>query len=217
MQDGNADLGAQRPRQADSLAETEGKRPGVWDDRMLRVTLGISVLLNLIFAFTIHSLKSPSAARTAEALTGRIARPVDVQDLQGNAMTLSFADSTKPTVIYYFRPECHWCARNLANINALAHDRRGEFRFIGLSPNGPSLGQYVSTGKLAFPVYSVGSAGPIDAIAVVGATPQTVVISKGGIIVKNWIGAFSDPKLEEVEEYFHMKLPGLLPAGRPET
>lgn len=182
---------------------------------MLKVILAISVTLNLIFAFTIHSLKSLSVVRSVEALTGKIAQPVDVQDLQGNTITLTFADSAKPTVIYYFRPGCRWCARNLANINALAQDRRTEFRFIGLSPNEPSLSEYVSASKLTFPVYSVASAGPIGAIAVVGATPQTVVISKDGTIMKNWIGAFSDPKLEEVEGYFHVKLPGLLPAGRP--
>lgn len=72
---------------------------------MLKVILAISVTLNLIFAFTIHSLKSLSVVRSVEALTGKIAQPVDVQDLQGNTITLTFADSAKPTVIYYFRPK----------------------------------------------------------------------------------------------------------------
>lgn len=46
-----------------------------------------------------------------------------------------------------------------------------------------------------------------------GATPQTIVVSPEGKVIKNWMGAYSGDKAREVEEYFNVRLPGLTPSN----
>lgn len=43
-----------------------------------------------------------------------------------------------------------------------------------------------------------------------GGTPQTLVISSEGRILKSWFGAYSGPVAQEVEEYFSIRLPGII-------
>jgi hypothetical protein len=40
-------------------------------------------------------------------------------------------------------------------------------------------------------------------------TPQTIIISPDGRVMKNWVGAYGESLRPEVEAYFGIKLPGL--------
>ena len=42
-----------------------------------------------------------------------------------------------------------------------------------------------------------------------GATPQTLVVSADGTVLRNWLGAFTDEIGTEVESLFDVDLPGL--------
>jgi len=42
-----------------------------------------------------------------------------------------------------------------------------------------------------------------------GSTPQTIVISAEGRVLKNWKGAYGERVQPDVEAYFGIRLPGL--------
>jgi hypothetical protein len=44
-----------------------------------------------------------------------------------------------------------------------------------------------------------------------GATPATIVISSAGRVLKSWVGAYAGTVKTEVEAYFGVGLPGLVP------
>lgn len=67
---------------------------------------------------------------------------------------------------------------------------------------------YVSTHKLDFPIYSDIDSGT-KSIYKFSGTPQTLVISKEGKVLKVWNGAFMNDLQKEIEGYFHLSLPGL--------
>jgi peroxiredoxin len=186
-----------------------------WEGRILQLVLCLSILLNLLFALEIRRLRVTLTGPPQVALTGQKARPLVVTTVDGHTLTLDLASSDKPTVIYYFRPDCHWCIRNLDNISALADQESAAYHFIGLSPPDLRLAAYVSAHHLSFPVFSVGSPGPVNALSLLGSTPQTLVINKTGIIVQNWIGAYAGPTEKSVDGFFHVRLPGLLPETAP--
>ena len=48
-----------------------------------------------------------------------------------------------------------------------------------------------------------------------GATPETLVVSTEGKLVKNWTGSYAAGVQKEIEAYFDIRLPGLLPAAAP--
>jgi hypothetical protein len=119
-----------------------------------------------------------------------------------------FVGTSLPTVLYIFSPTCGWCARNLSNIRALAAARSSSFRFIGLSLSGPKLKDYAANTRLGFPIFEIKSYAAIKGLPL-GGTPQTLVVSPTGRVIKNWPGAFMGDQETQVEEYFGVKLPGL--------
>ncbi len=66
---------------------------------------------------------------------------LEAKDLSGKSVILSYSDTTQPTVLYVFTPQCHWCFENLANIKTLANETRGKYRLIGLSLNKEELNE----------------------------------------------------------------------------
>ena len=62
--------------------------------------------------------------------------------------------------------------------------------------------------KLSFPVYSALSPETIKALGL-GGTPQTIVVSTDGKVIKNWMGAYTETIQPEVETFFGVRLPGV--------
>lgn len=172
------------------------------------VVLILSVALNVALARDIWVVKRP-IVRKIDGPTGMVMGPVLASDLAGHPVTLNFAGSGESTVIYVFSPECHWCARNLANIRALASARDTSYKFLGLSVQDTALQGYARAARYGFPLYSIASLDELKSAAVRG-TPSTIVISPQGRVVKNWVGAYMQSRQQEVESYFGVHLPGLL-------
>ena len=63
------------------------------------------------------------------------------------------------------------------------------------------LTDFVSKNKLSFRAYKGVDAGTARKIGL-GATPQTLVISPQGRVLKSWRGAYTGTVQEEVEAYF---------------
>ena len=65
------------------------------------------------------------------------------------------------------------------------------------------------TVKLEFPVYT-----DLPILTMreykLGGTPQTIVVSPQGQVNRIWSGAFAEDLKREVEDYFGVKLPGIM-------
>jgi hypothetical protein len=97
--------------------------------------------------------------------------------------------------------------RNLNKVKALADRANSQFRFIGLSLSGEGLLQYVAKNDLKLPVYSVSTEVPLTYVFT--GTPQTIVISRNGRVLQNWIGAYVGDQKVQVETFFHVILPSV--------
>lgn len=129
-------------------------------------------------------------------------------DIGGKSTVLNFAQGHE-TVIYLFMPQCPWCKKNLSNIRALASQINPTIRIVGISFVKKGLEQYCKGNKLPFPAYwdpSLADAGKMDYLG----TPQTLVISKSGVVLYNWLGVYQGRLMDVVEGYFHVHLPGLV-------
>jgi hypothetical protein len=120
----------------------------------------------------------------------------------------------KLTILYMFRPNCEWCRRNLPAIRALSQ-QRNDIRFIGLSTTSDGTEQYLSQHPLPFPVFIVGPS-ELPKLHYVG-TPQTLEVSGEGVVLNNWIGAYSNGTVSSIETALHVKLPPIHSAEQADS
>jgi hypothetical protein len=95
------------------------------------------------------------------------------------------------------------------NMRALVENAGNRYRFVGLSLSSDQLVDYVKENNLEFPMYT-----DLPILAMreykLGGTPQTLVVSPKGQVTRIWSGAFAEDLQKEVEEYFSVKLPGIM-------
>jgi peroxiredoxin len=183
---------------------------------MLTVLLLCSALLNIVLGrkikdlnFAISYLKTEIASMRG-LNPGDQAPPIQGKDVTGQPITVMHIGSDAPSIIYIFTPSCKWCTRNLSNIKTLLAQTRENHRFIGLSLSSDGLKEYATQHDLVFPIYTDLTGN--SASAYKGGTPRTLVVSPGGTILKSWFGAYTGELQREVEEYFKIRLPGVVEA-----
>jgi peroxiredoxin len=172
--------------------------------------LTCSVILNLFLARQTKSLRSALLQVKAEdsLVVGASPPPIAAKGLDGQPATIRYGPDELPTILYVFKPSCGWCTKNIQNIRALAQSTKGRYRVIGLSLSSDNLQEYVTRSDLTFPVYS--DLSPEVAIAYrMGSTPQTIVISSEGKLVKEWKGAYMGNIKKQIETQFGSELPGI--------
>ncbi|HEY6333923.1 MAG TPA: TlpA disulfide reductase family protein [Blastocatellia bacterium] len=179
---------------------------------LLGLSLALNVYLGLKIQFRNH-VAAPLVARPALSEGDNIA-PIAAHDLNGSPISIRYADSDKPTVLYVFSPSCSWCGRNAPAIAGLVALRGPSYKFIGLSLTSERLREYVKYSNFGFPVFT-GAVGEYADRLEVGGTPQTLVISPSGKVLKDWTGAYMGQVREEVESYFGVRLPELSAADAP--
>lgn len=177
----------------------------------LTLLLICSVILNVLLAVKVGKLQDSlhTSQLQGQLTIGSSVPPITAKDIAGNEAAIAYTSNDLPTVLYIFKPSCNWCARNLQNIQFLTATVGKEYRVIGLSLDNDKLRDYVAQHNLNFPVYTdlpvaVGSAYKL------GGTPQTIVVSNQGKVLKSWMGAYSGKLQQEVDDYFHTRLPGLI-------
>jgi peroxiredoxin len=180
------------------------------NDVFLLGLLIASLVLNVYLGWNLKRLKSTSAEPqdSVKLSPGMTVQPITATSLSGKQETISYADYGKPTVFYVFSPTCIWCDRNNQNINEIVRLKGESFRFIGLSLADDALQGYVESHHLSFPVYKSLTPESIQILGL-GPTPQTIVISPDGHVLKNWVGAYGTSVQPQVEEFFNVRLPGL--------
>jgi len=167
------------------------------------VLLVLSAAINLALATKVRSANGRPPARLT---AGTPATPFSGVSLDGHTLNVDFKHG-RPTVLYYFSPACGWCERNWANVKSLMERRAADYRFIGVSTSADDAALAVARG-LNLEVVTGLSGTAMENYHFSG-TPQTVVISSVGRVLKSWDGAFAGRIAREVEAFFDMKLPGL--------
>lgn len=181
---------------------SRAKRP----DLFLLLLLIASLSLNVYLGWKVKS-GNGAANLPLMVAPGTRVEPIRASSLDGKSQVISYQDTDKPTVLYVLSPKCAWCDRNRDNIAKLS-ELGDRFRFIGLSLTETGLREYVDKHQLKFPVYAQVAEEAMTALHL-GATPQTIVISPEGRVLKNWSGAYNERTRAEIEEYFQTRLPGL--------
>lgn len=176
-------------------------------DLVVMLLLTASLCLNVYLGWKINR-QGAVAASTPRLSAGMKIDPLTAIGADGKPVTISYDGSTKPTVFYVISPSCIWCRRNQANINKLNDSKANEFRFVGISLAEPGLKEYVDEHHLKFPVYTGLTEGTIQSLGL-GGTPETIVVSPEGKILKVWAGAYVERLRPDVEAYFGVQLPGL--------
>ena len=177
-------------------------------DGFVLLLLVASLSLNVYLGWKIRQGTTSIAQNTVILSPGTKVDPVTAVTFDGIQHTISYESTNKPTVLYVLSPTCVWCDQNNANFKRLNELRGNDFRFVGLSLAEPGLKAYVDTHQLEFPVYMQLTTETIQALGL-GSTPQTIVISPEGRVLKNWVGAYIGPLRPEVEAYFGITLPGI--------
>jgi hypothetical protein len=194
-------------------SESAAQRPSRLQDAgatlVLILVLTGSLALNVRLGWKLNRLESSldGSSHVSKLVLGATIPPLAAVDLEGRHTSIAYA-GYPPTVLYVFVPPCEWCARNQANIQALARARGKTYRFIGLSLSEEHLKEYVARSGVEFPVFSRLDPETISALGL-GSTPQTLVISPEGKLLGNWTGAYGGALRADVQKYFGIELPGL--------
>ncbi|MEI9972227.1 MAG: TlpA disulfide reductase family protein [Ignavibacteriota bacterium] len=137
--------------------------------------------------------------------------PIRAHTIAGDPAWITF-DSGRPTLIYVFKPECGWCLKNVDSIRALAAAVSSRYRVIGVSLSSAGLEQYVKEHNLGFEIFRDLEENTQQAYGM-GATPQTIVISQEGRVVKDWLGSYSGPNQALLGTFFGVSLPSVVSKG----
>jgi peroxiredoxin len=169
-----------------------------------------SLAINLLLARRVSSLKRTVSLIKSESrlALGDTVPSVVAKDPQGQTAVLDYSQTQLPTVVFIFTPTCGWCTKNIMNVRALVENTGSRFRFVGMSLSSDKLVEYINENKLQFPIYTDLPILTMRAYKL-GGTPETIVVSPQGQVVRIWSGAFAEDLQREVEDYFGVKLPGI--------
>ena len=132
--------------------------------------------------------------------------PFRAKDLAGTETQVTYA-TTRQTLLYVFTPQCGWCTKNLANLLALQHHVGTDYVLIGISLSREGLLEYVAQHGLTFPIYADLKPETVARYHF-GSTPQTILISPRGKVIKVWSGAYDGNTIHELENHLSLRLPG---------
>ena len=178
---------------------------------ILAVLLVCSLAINLLLTRRVASLKRTISVIKSESqlAEGDLLPAIVAKDPQGHPARLDYGETDLPTVVFVFTPTCGWCTKNVMNMRALAEKASDRYRFVGLSLSSDKLIDYITENKLEFPIYTDLPIVPMKEYKL-GGTPQTMVVSPKGQVIKTWSGAFAGDTQKQVEGYFGVTLPGIM-------
>ncbi len=170
-----------------------------------------SLAINLILARRVASLKRTIAVIKSESrlALGDTLPAIVAKDPHGRTAVLNYSETQLPTVVFIITPTCGWCTKNVMNMRALVKNAGARYRFVGLSLSSDKLSDYVKENKLEFPIYTDLPILTMREYKLSG-TPETIVVSPQGQVTRIWSGAFAEDLQREVEDYFSVKLPGIM-------
>ena len=180
-----------------ALRSTQGV--GVW---MMNAALALSLLLNVCLGASLRHAANHGAGPAVGDLV-----PVITGKSKDGQVRLDFRTRQQPVILYYYSPTCRWCDRNWSNVQALASQTAGRFRFVAVSSSEDAgsldaLHRQMLPGIFAVPAAERAAYG-------FSSTPRTMVVSDDGRVLGTWAGAYQDELKAKLQEFFGVTLPGL--------
>jgi peroxiredoxin len=159
----------------------------------------------IIFALQNNGLKSRLDYFTTDQevlQSGEEIKPFFAYDLRANRSYISFAnDESKGTLILLFSTKCEPCKINLPNWKyIISSANKGSLKILVLANDSVNAVQkFANVQNLNFPVYSF-----LDQDIKINLkgfiTPQTILLSRGGRVIKTWAGILNQIRLKDVIE-----------------
>ncbi len=169
--------------------------------------LVVSVALNIGLAWRVREMRlanSGSLVHPPIALGSRLTS-LSARDMTGSEMTVSFSPSGYDgTVLYAFSPDCHWCALNMPHLTKLYSATHTHYQFIGLALKDEGLAEYVTRAGWPYPVIRVSTLSAASPVQRIRATPTTLVVSRTGVIIGAWAGAYRADIGRQIATFFHL-------------
>ena len=175
-------------------------------DRLILALLAASLALN-VYQGVQAMRPAPGRAVEPALKVGAVVPPLEVKDLRGMNRRITYGDTRRLTVLYFFTPSCPWCKKNLPSIRTLAEQQGSSYRLIAVSLQ-PVTADYMKESEIDFPVFVEPAPGS-RAVYGLGSIPQTVVVSPEGKVVKNWVGAYYGSLRDEIGAFLFVALPSL--------
>lgn len=145
----------------------------------------------------------PDPLHTGEQLPSAL----QVRSLDDGPAAIEWSASNRPTLLYIFKLDCVWCARNMECLRTVV-GHASNYRVIGLSLTDKDLREYVQRNQLGFPVYVTSGRSNIKLLKAHG-TPETIVVSTEGKVTNVWVGAYGGKKKLEIQKVFGVVLPDI--------
>lgn len=170
---------------------------------------GDSVLLGLLFAsLSLNVYLGVKAVPQRTFTPGALSVGTEVPDLivqtaEGRRQRFLSKDE-RPLLLYAFTTTCQWCARNTPNIDAVASQIEGRFRFVPLCLD-CEIGTAVSIGGVR---PFIRPSDQTTSAYKLGPVPFTVMIGADGRVQNIWRGALIPEEIRaDVEKVLSVKLP----------
>lgn len=128
---------------------------------------------------------------------------VDVLGADGKVGRLALTDTAKPVLLLIVSPSCGWCKKNMPAMNALATQAAETFQVVGLSLSPDGLPEFVKQFSPAFRIHAATTEVASRFVTI----PDTMVLSKSGIVLRAWGGVYKEPFKAQLEEFFGVTLP----------
>lgn len=173
--------------------------------------LVFSVVLNVVAARRISTLqRAIDRTDSQHSLEVGVTVPEIVGlDSKGSPVFLHYGDVSVPTVLYVFTPQCGWCRKNLTNFRALIDQSNGRYRVVGIALTRQDLDLYLQEQKFQVPIYADIRSDVRD-IYHLGGTPDTIVVSPAGKVLKVWHGAYQADTKRDIERFLQVHLPDIV-------
>lgn len=177
---------------------------------VLLLCLGLSLTLNVLLARrTGEQRRLIDRIRIEnQPLQNQAVPPLVGTDVAGQPVSLTYSDTSQPTVLYVFSPGCGWCAKNHENTVALMEQLQTNFRIVGVALSSEGLEDYLRRNPMNCPIVTNIDSQLVDTYRL-GVTPQTIVVSTDGVVQRNWRGAYKDDYQRQMQEYFQISLPSM--------
>lgn len=169
---------------------------------LLAASLGLNATL-------LHRSGTTAALSAPGVRVGSVVPVLTAKRCGGGEESLQLRGA-RPTILYWFQPDCDWCRRNGGNLDVLFKSRSSRYRFLGLTYADPKACSQEGGYYPPFPwLGGVGTA-TTQALGLSG-TPELLVVGADGRIKRAWLGALLGPSLTQAQAFFQLKLPGLSP------
>ena len=175
---------------------------------VLLAALAVSSAANVYQYRLLHSQSALQLSnKSAIGISGPSIRGIDGL---GQAVTYDVSNRSRPTIIYVYSPQCHWCRANEENVSSLVKQTRARYVFLVVSlnakPDPLTDATYTQHGSAIIYKPSQDTLRQYQ----FNGTPQTIVVSRSGTVQELWNGAWSNATKNEIEKYFSVTLPGLV-------